>query len=286
MSSENLALQNLSDQLKKLEGENRWIKRIGLASFILAACVFFMGQAPPPRTLEAESFVLRDAAGRMRASLKMLSDEPSLTLYDADGGRRIELQKSADQAGLLFLDDRGKVRAALGMIGDRPRLTLSDNGGAERVIFGVEPSGSRLALFDANGNTIWWAPSNAADPSGAPAENKPRVSLELWSSGGPFKDEQNTGPLDREMELLAKTCPQVAVTIDTRNSDYVLRLTHHSPGGSFLRPSKPPPDYDRDFYRWSVIAQGGDIVETGANESLTEAIRHACDVVVKNRMRN
>ena len=256
----------VSERLERLERENRRIKSVGLAASLLAVCTLIMGQTHSPRTLEAEKFVLRDATGRMRADLSMLPYEigPSLSLYDADGKSRVELtaMKAADtnQSSLIFRDEKGKTRAAFGMLADRSGLTLSD----------------------ADGKAIWSAPPGTQGPSATLTRSRPRVFLEVWSSAGPWKDEREAGPLEQETQLLTQTCPQTLVTVEPQNSDFTLRLTHHYPGGDFLRPDSPPPDYDLDFYRWSLIRREGEVIETGTNDSLAGAIKQACNVLMKH----
>lgn len=252
-------------RLEKLERESRWIKRAGLAASLLAMCAFIMGQARPSRTLEAERFVLRDAAGRMRADLGMLpyGIGPSLSLYDADGRSRVELSalKTADtnQSALTFLDEKGKMRASFGIVADRPGLALSD----------------------AEGKVIWSASPVADESSAAPAKSGPRVFLEVWSSDGVTRPEREAGPLDRETQLMRQACPSVLVVVDPENSDFTVRLTHHLAGVELLRPDNPPPDYYRDYYPWSVVRKGGEVVDTGSDNTLAGAIKQACVALVK-----
>jgi hypothetical protein len=284
MTSQDPIPSMFSDRLERLEGESTWIKRIGLAASLLATCVFIVGQARPTRIVDADKFVLRDSSGRMRASLGMVLNGPSLNLYDADGKSRVELGALPGQTALLIMDEKGKMRAALGSGGDHQALTISDVTGSERVVVDVNGNRPGLVFLDAKTSVIWSAPnsSQASDLAGS----KPRVFLEVWSGSPIFKFQRKTEPLDEEMAAFGRACPQALVMSEQQDADYTLRLSHHQPGGTALRLQNPPADYDRDFYRWSLIRKEGDVVDTGSNDSLAGAIQQACTVLVKNRARN
>jgi hypothetical protein len=64
-------LEALADRVAKLEAQNRRLKKAGIASFIVAAAVIAMGQAPEKKVIEANEFVLQDASGKMRARLSL-----------------------------------------------------------------------------------------------------------------------------------------------------------------------------------------------------------------------
>ena len=65
-------------RLERVERENRWMKRAGLAGLLAAACVLVMGQARPAvRALEAQSFILQDASGTKRAELVLEAGAPA-----------------------------------------------------------------------------------------------------------------------------------------------------------------------------------------------------------------
>ena len=73
-------------RLERLERQQRrWRGVAGVACLGLVA-VALMGQKPAGRTVEAERFILRDAAGRTRAELSLNRDgAPALTCSDRDG---------------------------------------------------------------------------------------------------------------------------------------------------------------------------------------------------------
>jgi len=112
------------NRLEKLEKQNRRFKQIGALALILLGSVFLMGQASPPRTVEASEFVLRDADGRMRAWLGTQGDATALALYDKNGLRQIGLSTEANTSDLYFYDKDGLVRAGLVITADAVWLEM------------------------------------------------------------------------------------------------------------------------------------------------------------------
>src|SRR5712691_2469647 len=154
------------ERLERIEKENRKLKRAGAGVLVLLGAVFLMGQSyvqharaedadddsAGARRVEAQSFVVRDAKGNIRAFFGMrpdgtmgldlsdasgalhaslgLSDDgaPSLDLGDGALRNRISLSLASDGAPqLLMRDEEGEVRAQLAL-GARgvPDLSLSD----------------------------------------------------------------------------------------------------------------------------------------------------------------
>lgn len=72
-------------RLETVEKENRRLKRIVASAALLVSAALLMGQASPPRVIEAEKFVLKDESGRPRARIDMESGRPSLALLDGNG---------------------------------------------------------------------------------------------------------------------------------------------------------------------------------------------------------
>jgi hypothetical protein len=130
-------------RLDRLERENRRWRRLALASWLAIAAVGLLGQsaAPPARSaassrvIEGERFVLRDAGGRIGATLGWeASDAPRLALHDPAGQPRAILSVGAGGApGLtLFAADGQTARAAL-VVGPDGAPGLARPGGAAGV---------------------------------------------------------------------------------------------------------------------------------------------------------
>jgi hypothetical protein len=73
-------------RLEKVERQNRRLRGAGIAVLMLAVAGLLMGQAlPKARIVEAEGFVLKDGAGKVRAELVVDKDGPGLELYGKNG---------------------------------------------------------------------------------------------------------------------------------------------------------------------------------------------------------
>jgi hypothetical protein len=79
---------------------------------IAATSIIAMGQAPVKRIVTADEFILKDSAGIVRAKLGFagVSNEPTLTLIDANGRERANLTTEA----IEFADSTGMTRVLLG----------------------------------------------------------------------------------------------------------------------------------------------------------------------------
>jgi hypothetical protein len=82
----------LVERIRALELQTRRWKLIALVAFVLVLASWTTGlvaqggrqQAPAP-TVEAQSFVLKDASGTIRGQLSLKDNAPRLELYDAAG---------------------------------------------------------------------------------------------------------------------------------------------------------------------------------------------------------
>jgi len=149
----------ISKRLDRLEKENRRLKRLGLAALLIAAAAVVMGQSPSRRTVEANEFVLRDASGSIRATLKMKEGEPLLTLLGSNG----KVEAGPEQ--IEFEDSDGTNRALLGshsaifyqvvggktvIVDQGPGLLLSGPDGTTRADFRGMADGAELVLYGHN----------------------------------------------------------------------------------------------------------------------------------------
>ncbi len=87
------ALQMRIGALERQVRGQRWQLLGGIA--VTLAVVWFLLPAAAA-TVEAESFVLNDASGSRRVEMSMVLDQPTVTLYDADGQLRGAFRLGAD----------------------------------------------------------------------------------------------------------------------------------------------------------------------------------------------
>jgi len=122
------------------------------------AAIALMGQRSGPRVVEAERFVLRDAAGRTRAELRVDGEQSVVLRFkDTDGMPRLTVG-TENSAALIVLNERGgKLRAGLvSLPHGAPGLTLYDKGGKPRAELSLDRDGAaRLTLNDRNGLSTW-----------------------------------------------------------------------------------------------------------------------------------
>ena len=89
-----------------------------------------------PKEVRANSFIVEDSNGKMRAALSIGANGPSLFLLDANG----------------------KMRATLALGANGPSLALNDANKEIRASLALGANGPSLALNDANGKNVWSAP--------------------------------------------------------------------------------------------------------------------------------
>lgn len=200
-------------RIERLETQNRKLKRGALVFLVAVASVGLMGQtqqrkstrapaaastppAPPalPKNIEAESFVLKDPAGHVRAELSMSGTGPSFKLRDQSGSAlvTVSLNDSAPGGPFVLLSDpqhhaglsmsvlegagsqltltgeRPEVQAHIGVASDGTSLQLSDQDGfSANIGNGVQTTKSgqtkkttaaSIALFNKDRKVLWTAP--------------------------------------------------------------------------------------------------------------------------------
>jgi hypothetical protein len=169
----------LEQRVRKLERENRWMRRIAAVTVAVVAVVVLVGQGKEDKLpdLEVRSLTvkkgdahvslfinkgqpyvqLKDSDGRMRAQLYVSPSicEPVLVLNDQDGRLRASLSLWNGPRLDLYGGKRarGKMLASLSAFKDVPFLRFRDTSETTRALLA-----HTLQLFDAKGDVIWQAP--------------------------------------------------------------------------------------------------------------------------------
>ncbi len=160
-------LGSLAARIENLERQNRLYKRGGLALLFLPLPLIVMRQARPARTLEAQSFVLRDAKGNRRAELATFDTGSMLRLYDstgkfgatiaavANGVGNLDLSGGASlivtRSGPAFILGNGNGQGANVSVTEHD-LSLNDSNGRQRVKVNAQPPfGPSIELDDEDG---------------------------------------------------------------------------------------------------------------------------------------
>jgi len=126
------ATSGVIDRQKKFEPQNRrqkfyWALILVVLGVVLATQAYVLFRPYPPG-LAVETLVVRDANGRIRASLSTTGDKVRLDLWDPKGHRRATLGVGSEGVpGLAFYDQYQRLRAELNLGPDgEPQFTLRD----------------------------------------------------------------------------------------------------------------------------------------------------------------
>lgn len=179
MSELEFEREQILTRLEKLERQNRALKRGGVVVLLALVSVGLMAQTKPqttpkkrttkpaaaapaapaepvlPKNIEAESFTLKDANGKVRAELAMSGTGPALKLHDVNGSAlvTISLNDSSPAGPYVLLSDpqhkAGVTLSALENAGSQLLMT-GDKSDAQAHI-GVAPDGAGIQITDAEG---------------------------------------------------------------------------------------------------------------------------------------
>ncbi len=158
-------LATLEQAHRRLAAANRRMKLVGATLVIGFAAVAAMGPAMasrPAKAVDAESFVVHDASGKIRGAVGMADDgSVGINLNDSKGNTRITVDVGGnDTPGVDLYDASGHVRVtlALGPNGT-PGLGFYDEAGKLRASFDIPASTTPgLGFYDANGKGTFGLP--------------------------------------------------------------------------------------------------------------------------------
>lgn len=187
----NPEFQSIVERLEKVEKQNRRMKRAGLAVLLGCVGILTMGRARPSHTVEADRFLVRDSAGRIRVEIADSPTGPALRFLSSDGKEQAslsgaELSVSGPSTasgrptlvltgiGLTLLDTKGNEISLGGVLNpDRPELApgifVADAQGFKAAL-GVgslvttetdethTTSAASLRLFGKDGKVFWSTP--------------------------------------------------------------------------------------------------------------------------------
>ena len=118
---------------------------------ILALAVTIVVLAVPKSTLRASAFVIHDKDGRKRGALAMgKKGAPGLFVYDAEDRVRISLMIVDDVPSMTLLDKGGTTRLHLSANHDGAGMTLSAADAKARVFITETTAGGILSMLDSD----------------------------------------------------------------------------------------------------------------------------------------
>lgn len=201
-------LDALLSRVGRLERENRRFKRGALVFLAAIVSIGLMAQTkqrpsssqkpkarPPAKpvepahpgpvvatTVEAQSFILKDANGNVRAELAMMGSTPSLKFRDESGSALVTLSLNSDKpAGplLLLSDPQHHASVALSVLENAgPQLSLAGERPDIQLRMGVSTDGTSVELSDKDGfmTTI----GNGVLPKNGQAKKTSAASIVLF----------------------------------------------------------------------------------------------------------
>jgi hypothetical protein len=155
----------LEQQQAELKSANHRLRLAMGAVLLFAGAGVLMAQMPGPaqsESYEAQQFVLRDSAGKVRGAMGIGENGTvGINLNDAKGATRVSIDLSAGGApGIDLYDQSGKEREtiALGPAGT-PGVGLYDQNGQLRTALDVPAAQTPgLAFYHPDGKPAWGAP--------------------------------------------------------------------------------------------------------------------------------
>lgn len=200
--SQTRELDALLSRVERLEKENRRLKQGAVAFLLFIVSVGLMAQtkqsapsstqrrrapapAPEPKgptALEAQSFILKDLNGHVRAELSLTGSTPSLKFRDESGSALVTLALNSDAPGgplLLLSDPQHHGSVALSVLANAgPQLSLAGERADVQVHMGVAPDGTTLELSDKDGFTT--SLGNGVLPKNGQAKKTTAASIVLF----------------------------------------------------------------------------------------------------------
>lgn len=185
MSENAPEFDELLSRVGRLEKENRRFKRGAMVLLAAAVTIGLFAQTkqtppssqkakarpaakpaepPPPgpvvatsvtaASVEAQSFVLKDANGHVRAELAMMGSSPSLKFRDESGSALVTLSLNDKPGGplLLMSDPQHNASVALSVLENAgPQISLAGERPDIQLRMSVSPDGTSLDLSDKDG---------------------------------------------------------------------------------------------------------------------------------------
>ena len=161
----------LKRRVEQLERENVRFKRLGVAALVLIGAGLAIGQAGPVRTVEAQSFLLKDVAGNVRAKLESQDGTSKLMFLDRAGHVRVALTSTENNAALEMTDDKGRLGAIMetGISKDGMSSTMAAGApligpvAGPGVVAQAWEDRTSLRTCTKGGHHVWEAPAGRED---------------------------------------------------------------------------------------------------------------------------
>ena len=236
----------IEERLAVLEKANRRLRNLCGALLVAAAGAVTMGQegpqppappparspvpAPPPAprerpaVLDAQTFVVRDAAGNPRASFGLLVPRdpndpvaraamdgglPCLMLRDGTGAVRVSVIVGQEGVpSMQMFDKAGRPRTSIGVAADgTPSFTLHDGAGGEAVGISVKANGDALLEVRRGLRGLSLAATEGSDAAVLLRDDEGKVRASLYPDGLLLNDARSVRRAG--FVTLEDGCPQI-----------------------------------------------------------------------------
>jgi len=170
-------LEKVEHQNHRLERQNRWLRLGMLAVLAVVGGLLLLGMGKPKKVIEAQKFVVRDADGRVRATLGPADEawqrqfaDVAPTDAEEQAKWRAELP---DVTWLALYDRKGKPRVELATTAEGSLVVLLDRAGeSQMVMHGHELGAMASLMYPAGGPAVTLAASQR------------EANLMLWDKQG------------------------------------------------------------------------------------------------------
>ena len=109
-------LCSLEERIHRLERQNRRLWALAILPILVLGPLILMAESSPqPRTIEAESIVLKDSDGKVRARLGTKDHNVRLEFFDQKDVLRLQLGVGDQRTTISLGDAAGRMRGMLGV---------------------------------------------------------------------------------------------------------------------------------------------------------------------------
>ena len=164
-------VEMLMCRVERLERENLLFKRLGVTALVLLGAALAIGQAGPPRTVEAESFLLKDVDGNVKAKLDSKDGTTKLIFQDQAGHVRVALTSTESVGAFEMKDETGRLGATMSTgsstVGIESTMAvgapLAGPVAGPGIVAQAWEGGTSLRTFTKGGRHVWEAPDFPAN---------------------------------------------------------------------------------------------------------------------------
>lgn len=207
-------IETLVRRLERVERENRWLNRIGVATLAVIAAVVLMGQVSPSKLVEAEMIFLQDAKGKPRGALGVNDDGMVfLGLADKDGTSRAEVSVLADgSANLVFRDKTNIARVGLTHWKDGKTTFLLTDKDQPRFGLALTADGSlSLNVYEHGGLYFWDKAGESRLVLGVLSDGLPHLTL--LDKAGVIRAALGSTSLETEQTGVVEQRPESSIVL-------------------------------------------------------------------------